>query len=110
MQKISLTDLFVPRARQDSDHLCTVMGVPLFHPDWKTILGYAGLSLLIKGLLFWSTVDPQQASMGCIGIFSAGIAQSMGVDVRRHGVHGLLIVLWITALAVLFVRLFAGLG
>lgn len=103
--KRRLIDWFLP-LRPPGDPYLLVNGIQLYTPRLADLVPYAIVAVLLAVVL--SLIDGIAGTVtacAAIGVLVSGIAVSMGIDPRRHGWFAIGFVVWLAAVAVLFVRL-----
>ena len=109
---MSLNKIFasiMPSARNNSEPHWTIMDVDLYVPKLPELAPFILLSVLIGFLLsLISFVSPYVVALSAVGVLVGGLALCMGVSLEEHGGKGLVVVIWLAAVAVLLIRLSSG--
>ena len=109
---MSLNKIFasiMPSARNNSEPHWTIMDVDLYVPKLPELAPFVLLSVLIGFLLSLTSLVPSSVvALAAVGVFVAGLALCMGVSPEEQGGKGLLVLIWLVAIALLLIRLSSG--
>jgi hypothetical protein len=99
--------LFSQRPRTDSP-IGRIGPMTIFHPRLVDVAPFAAGAAIIAVLALALNLDARGAAWCAVGFLTAGIAISMGADVKKHGLWAVGFVVWLSAVVVLVVRLTSG--